>query len=139
MPYVRKNRVTGNFLDPHQNSVSASSVCHEVVSYEVLLYCRYHQLNAFLKAIVKLQSIQLWVFINFIALQSRNNLWLKIFLNIKLVIEEATPIRLGAPYINPIPTGEGHLVPGRLEMDCHFHMVWARFTKIHDFVPFNVW
>ena len=40
---------------------------------------------------------------------------------------------------NPIPTGGGHFVPRRSEMVCHFHRVWARFTKIHDFVPFNVW
>ena len=42
------------------------------------------------------------------------------------------------PFFNPIPPEGGHIVPGRSEMVCHFHRVGARFTKIHDFVPFNV-
>ena len=33
-----ENRVIGKFLDPYENRASARSVCHEAVSYEVLLY-----------------------------------------------------------------------------------------------------
>ena len=35
--------------------------------------------------------------------------------------------------------GGGALWPGRSKTVCRFHRIWARFTKIHDFVPFNVW
>ena len=45
---------------------------------------------------------------------------------------------LGKNFLTLFQLGGGHLVPGRSEMVCHFHRVWARFTKIHDFVPFNV-
>ena len=41
-------------------------------------------------------------------------------------------------YLTLFQLGGGPLWPGRSEMVCHFHRVWARFTKIHDFVPFNV-
>ena len=41
--------------------------------------------------------------------------------------------------INPIWGGGGPLWPGQSKTVRHFHRIWARFTKIYDFVPFNVW
>ena len=32
----------------------------------------------------------------------------------------------------------GHIDPDYHESACHYHIVRAKFTKIHDFVPFDI-